>query len=116
MATLDAVPYKEQMDELVKSAKSNLENDRKETRMLADLYKSKDIEGMLKAAKASDNTMTSKYESELLTKRNKNWIPKIAKVAKEMPTFFGVGAAHLAGETGVIKLLRKQGFKVEAVK
>lgn len=116
MATLDAVPYKEQMAELVKSAKSDLENDKKETKMLADLYKAKDIEGMLKAARESENVTTSKYENELLTKRNKSWIPKIEKVAKEKPTFFGVGAAHLAGDNGVIKLLRKQGFKVEAVK
>jgi uncharacterized protein YbaP (TraB family) len=116
MATLDAVPYDEQMKELVKSAKSNLDTDKKETRMLADLYKAKDIEGMLKAAKESDNVMNSKYENELLIKRNRNWIPKIAKIIKEKPTFFGVGAAHLAGENGVIKLLRKQGFKVEAVK
>ena len=38
------------------------------------------------------------------------------KTMKDKPTFFGVGAGHLAGEEGVIKLLRKQGFKVEAVK
>lgn len=35
---------------------------------------------------------------------------------KEKSTFFGVGAAHLADEEGVIKLLRKQGYKVEPVK
>ncbi|RZJ69047.1 TraB/GumN family protein [Flavobacterium sp.] len=116
MATLDAVPFDEQMAELVKSVKSNLEHDKVETKMLVDLYKAKDIEGMLNAAKTSENVMTSKYEAELLTKRNQNWIPKIAAIAKQKPTFFGVGAAHLAGENGVIKLLRKQGFKVEAVK
>nr|WP_152378338.1 TraB/GumN family protein [Flavobacterium haoranii] len=38
------------------------------------------------------------------------------KAMKDKPTFFGVGAAHLAGEEGVIKLLRKQGYKVEPVK
>ncbi len=52
----------------------------------------------------------------LLNNRNKNWIPIIIKTAKEMPTFFGVGAAHLAGDEGVIKLLRKAGYKVVAVK
>lgn len=116
MAVLDAVPYEEQMNELVKSIKSDLSNDKKETKMLVDLYKAQDIEGMLKAARESDNVTTSKYESELLTKRNQNWIPKIAQVASQKPTFFGVGAAHLAGDNGVIKLLRKKGFKVEAVK
>lgn len=115
MAVLDAVPYEEQMNELVKSAKSDMANDKKETQMLTDLYKNKDIEGMLKAARESENVTTSKYENELLVKRNANWIPKISQAATAKPTFFGVGAAHLAGENGVIKLLRKKGFKVEAV-
>lgn len=116
MATLDAVPYEEQMAELVKSAKSDLANDQKETALLTELYAKQDIEGMLKAARESDNVTTSKYEDELLVKRNKNWIPKIESIAKQKPTFFGVGAAHLAGENGVIRLLRKKGFKVEAVR
>jgi uncharacterized protein YbaP (TraB family) len=52
----------------------------------------------------------------LLDNRNQNWIPKIEKVAKEKPTLFAVGAAHLPGENGVIALLRKKGYTVEAVK
>ena len=28
----------------------------------------------------------------------------------EMPTFFAVGAGHLAGQKGVINLLRKEGY------
>jgi len=116
MAVLDAVPYEEQMTELVKSVQSDLSNDKKEINMLLDLYKNQDIEGMLKAARESENVTTSKYENELLIRRNQNWISKIARAAAEKPTFFGVGAAHLAGENGVIKLLRKAGFRVEAVK
>jgi len=30
--------------------------------------------------------------------------------------FFAVGAGHLWGDDGTISLLRKQGYKVEAVK
>jgi uncharacterized protein YbaP (TraB family) len=55
------------------------------------------------------------YQDKLLDNRNKNWIPKIKAYAKEQPTFFGVGAGHLAGENGVINLLRKSGYKVSAV-
>jgi uncharacterized protein YbaP (TraB family) len=35
---------------------------------------------------------------------------------KEKSTFVAVGAGHLPGEMGIINLLRKQGFIVEAVK
>lgn len=116
MLVMDAAPYEEQMDELVKSAKTNLAEDKKNIAALLALYKSKDIEGMLKAVQTSQNVLGAKYEDALLTTRNQNWIPKIDAIAKEKPTFFAVGAAHLAGENGVIKLLRKKGYKVEAVK
>jgi hypothetical protein len=34
---------------------------------------------------------------------------------KKEPVFFAVRAAHLAGNTGLIQLLRQRGYKVEAV-
>jgi uncharacterized protein len=115
MDVFDAIPYQEQMDELVKTAKNDMADDKKEFKKLYDLYKQQDLNGMMEMTKESKNVMTSKFETELLTNRNANWIPRIIKIAAEKPTFFGVGAAHLGGEKGVIALLRKKGYKVEAV-
>lgn len=115
MAVFDAIPYQEQMNELVKTAKNNMVNDKKEFQEILALYASKDISGMLAASEASENMISSKFEKELLTNRNQTWIPRMQKIMLDKSTFFGVGAAHLAGENGVIQLLRKQGFKVEAV-
>src|SRR5574343_117414 len=80
-----------------------------------EIYKDKDIEGMLKAMDESENKISSENQDLLLNNRNKNWIPIISETASKIPTFFGVGAGHLAGEEGVIKLLRKEGFIVEPV-
>jgi uncharacterized protein YbaP (TraB family) len=80
------------------------------------LYEQKDIEGLLRIMNDSDNKITSENQDILLNNRNKNWIPIIIETIQETPTFFGVGAAHLAGEEGVINLLRVQGYTVEAVK
>ncbi|MDI1255093.1 MAG: TraB/GumN family protein [Flavobacterium sp.] len=115
MHVFDAIPYKDQMDELVKSANDNLANDKKDFQEMLAIYKAKDLDKMLEMSEISENKLTSKFEAELLTNRNKNWIPRIENIIKNTPTFFGVGAAHLGGENGVIKLLRKQGYKVEAV-
>ncbi len=115
MNIFDAIPYQDQMNELMKSAKEGISENKKEFKKMLDLYASKDIEGMLQFTKDSKDAMMSKFQDDLLVKRNQSWIPKIEKIAISKPTFFGVGAAHLAGETGVIKLLRKKGFKVEAV-
>lgn len=115
MKVFDAIPYEIQMKELVKTAKTDLEKDKKEMELFMKIYKSEDINAMYEATQESENEITSKFEEILLSNRNKNWIPIIEKVAKEKTTFFGVGAGHLGGEMGVIQLLRKKGYKVEAI-
>lgn len=116
MAVFDKIPYEFQVEELVKSAKSGLDKQKEEINKMMEIYKSENIEEMLTSSRDSDNKLVADFEEDLLHNRNKNWIPIIEKSAKEKPTFFGVGAAHLAGDFGVINLLRKQGYTVEAVK
>lgn len=50
----------------------------------------------------------------LLKSRNKNWITQIPELIKDKPTFIAVGVRHLPGEYGLIALLRKEGYKIEA--
>ena len=115
MKVFDEISYQDQADELLKTVKDNLEKDKKEFIEMMTIYQNKDIEGMLKMMSDSDNKITSENQDILLNDRNKKWIPIMIKIMKDKPTFFGVGAGHLAGEEGVIKLLRKKGYKVEAV-
>jgi len=56
---------------------------------------------------------TKGFEDEILDKRNQNWIPIIEKAAHDKSTFFAFGAAHLAGEKGVVSLLRAKGYTVK---
>lgn len=115
LAVFDAIPYQEQMNELVITAKDNMQRDKTELTEMMALYKTENVEEMVAFTEKSANVMTSKYSDILLKNRNQNWISRIDKIAKTKPTFFGVGAAHLGGEQGVIALLRRAGFKVEAV-
>ncbi len=115
MDVFDAIPYQEQMNALIETAKTNMVDDKNEFKKLYALYQKQDLNGMLDMMKESKNEMMSGFETELLTNRNANWIPRIVEITTAKPTFFGVGAAHLGGEKGVIALLRKQGYKVEAV-
>ncbi len=116
LQVFDKIPYKDQVEELLKTAKSDLSKEKEEMNKVMEVYKTKDIEKMLVVMDESDNKVSADNKDLLLVNRNRNWIPVIEKVIKSTPTFFGVGAAHLAGDDGVIKLLRKQGYKVEAVK
>ena len=110
------IPYSEQVKELLRSANDNLAYDRSVIKRLLEVYKSENITGMLDMMSEDDANITANFQDEMLDQRNKNWIPRIEEFSKKKPTFFGVGAGHLAGKNGVIKLLRKAGFTVTAVK
>ena len=50
----------------------------------------------------------------LLTDRNRKWIPKIEGYLHSGKTYFVVaGTAHMGGPNGVITLLRQRGYRVE---
>ena len=54
-------------------------------------------------------------QNAFLDQRNLNWIPKIQAYATRGKAFIAVGAGHLGGENGVIRLLEKAGCKVTPV-
>lgn len=51
----------------------------------------------------------------MLTKRNKNWVESIPATIAEGKTLIAVGAAHLIGDIGIIKLLQDKGYTVTPV-
>ena len=55
-------------------------------------------------------------ENKLIYDRNSNWNKQMPSIMKANATLFVVGAGHLLGERGVLNLLKKQGYTVEAVK
>lgn len=116
MQVFEEIPYEVQMQEIVRTANGGFEKDIAEYKSMLDAYAHKDINKLQKITKETENILFIKYNDVLITNRNKNWIPRIDKIIKENPTFFGVGALHLGGKEGVIKLLRKKGYKVEPVK
>lgn len=80
---------------------------------MVELYKSQDINALLDYIVAQSGGID--FSTVLLNERNHKWIPKIALLAAEKPTFFAVGAGHLPGKDGVLALLRKAGYRVTAV-
>lgn len=111
----DDIPYEEQVKDLIRSANNDLEYDKKLFEKMYEIYEAEDIDAMLDMMNDDNYAAISNHQDEFLSSRNKKWIPKIGEFAKKEPTFFGVGAGHLAGKEGVIQLLRKAGYTVEAV-
>lgn len=115
LALFESIPYEEQMKELVTMAKEGIEKQKEQGKKLEAVYKSQDLKAIADFMNEEENKMYSDNSDILLTDRNQSWISKIEEAAKTTPTFFGVGAAHLGGDDGVINLLRKKGYKVEPV-
>ncbi len=113
MSMFDSIPYEVQAKMLVESIKAG-EGDNEAFQQMVELYKKQDITGLSNMIQA-DQEMNN-YEDVLLVRRNKNWIPVMAKMMAENPTFFAVGAGHLAGEQGVIALLRAAGYSVKPLR
>ncbi|WP_394746767.1 TraB/GumN family protein [Spongiimicrobium salis] len=110
----DDIPYSDQIQDLLKSAKTDLDYDKKLFQRMLQIYEEKDLNKMMALMEEEKEASTTKHRHVILDDRNKKWIAKIEAHAKKQPTFFGVGAAHLPGDFGVIQLLRKEGYTVKA--
>ena len=110
---LNAIPYQEQ-------ARLLLEAVQKYDELKADYwnlvvsYKNKDLESLFYIVRQV-SLGAQRYEKLLLVDRNRRWMPTIETFAHSKPTFIAVGAAHLPGEDGLVKLLRRRGYTVEPV-
>lgn len=115
MSMFDSIPYEDQAKMLVEAVKSDGEESDNTMDAMVELYKQQDIDGLYKLIMQEDEDMEG-FEDILLITRNKNWIPKIAKMAAKKPTFFAVGAGHLPGKQGVINLLKAEGYTVTPIR
>lgn len=109
---LSALSYKEQADLLVEEIRAFRENKNDATDVLK-YYLSQDLDSL--AANEMDAKMPDKFYKALVLDRNKKMADRIPKYIKEHPTFIAIGALHLPGENGVVELLKKKGYIVEAV-
>lgn len=82
-------------------------------------YYAQDLDSILEITDMKFNDdcdSTEEEENTLIYGRNANWVKAMPAIMAETPTFFAYGAAHLAGEKGVLQLLRNAGYTVEPVK
>ncbi len=110
MSVFDSIPYEAQAEMLVETIK-NGDTDSSEFDIMIQMYKDQKINDMVSMISDEDEQL-SEYEDILLNKRNEAWISGMKTMMVEMPTFFAVGAGHLAGQRGVINLLKKEGYKL----
>lgn len=114
LKVIDSRPINKQATDLYEIARDP-QKSINELKKLMAVYKLQDSD---KLFETTNSLMTSdkEFQTRLLAERNVAWIPKLEAAFKEKTTFVAVGAGHLGGKKGVIKLLRKKGYRVKPVK
>ncbi len=112
MNAIDTQPLDSQINSLKKMI-FNFDSTKIEMRKMIDIYQTRNMDSLYRYMK--QNGADDQFEQELLIKRNQKWIPLITKAINQQSSFFAVGAGHLGGETGVLNLLRKEGYQIKAI-
>lgn len=113
IGVFDSIPYQLQYDMLVDMVEDKGKG-MAEFQQMVDAYKEANLGKLLEMLNNSGWDYKG-YEDLLIYNRNKNWVPAIEKAARQMPSFFAVGAGHLPGQKGLIQLLRDEGYSVKPI-
>ena len=92
----------------------NYEDQMKLTKQLIEYYNSENLEG-LKSMFTNEKYMTKDQFQLMLTDRNMKWAKELPAKIKNTSSLIAVGAGHLVGDTGIIQLLKKEGYNVTPV-
>ncbi len=101
------IPLNYQLKGLMEIGK-NIKKFRKNLERTACLYTDGDIQKLYKSVKKGAGRM----RKVLLFKRNQIMAERISQMVKEQSLFAAIGAGHLGGEKGVLRLLKRKGLTV----
>jgi uncharacterized protein len=110
LKVLEKITFAEQVKMLLEMAR-NVGRYRKQLLHMASLYQKRDVQRLFKTVKKNSKGL----RKVLLYNRNEIMAERIAALAMQQTTFAAIGAAHLGGGKGVIKLLKMRGLKLYPV-
>ncbi|HTN45498.1 MAG TPA: TraB/GumN family protein [Flavipsychrobacter sp.] len=99
--------------EIIQLLQKNVSSDTNEYHDMVTAYRRQDISALYEMMSGLEQSGIR--SQTFLAERNEKWIERMEERMDQKPVFFAIGAGHLGGEKGVINLLRKKGYKVQAV-
>ena len=112
IGALHTLSYQEQAQMLIESIHELRSGQHNSSQDLMQFYIDQNLDSIL--TMSDDNQMPPKLYKALITDRNIKMADRIAGFIHNKSTFIAVGAMHLPGDGGVIALLRRKGYTVEA--
>jgi len=113
MNAMETMPVEVQKEMLLDLTKAKGESNT-DLNAFMKCYTKGDLEGLAKLGESEE--FGDAVEKALIYTRNHNMTERMIPLMKETSTFVAVGALHLPGEEGIINLLRKKGYQVEALR
>ncbi|PHN06754.1 TraB/GumN family protein [Flavilitoribacter nigricans] len=104
---LQSIPLEQQFQQL-RSLGQNVRKFRRATLKNAAVYQFNDPQRIYRLVRNSSHGL----RKLLLFRRNHIMAERIEKLIREQPTFCAVGAGHLSGKEGLIRLLKQRGFQL----
>jgi uncharacterized protein YbaP (TraB family) len=106
---------KDQQAEMVMEGARNPDEGVEMTERMMKLYTTQNVDSLFLMIQDEGGVLADE-QSSFLDQRNENWIPKIEEIITTKSAFIAVGAGHLGGPNGVIRLLEKKGYTLTPVK
>ena len=110
---LESIPVDSFINSLMEEISTQNGNDTNYAKLM-NAYKTQDLPTLFRLINESKELGDNM--APFLDDRNTKWISKMTDKMSKSSVFFAVGAGHLWGDKGVITLLRKEGYTVEAIK
>jgi len=111
MAIMEKITLEQQAKILYQTVK-DFKNYRKQLKKLTQLYQ----EGRLQQLNKSARKGMGKLRKLLVDDRNHIMADRIAEMTARQSTFIAIGAGHLGGKIGVLRLLKLKGIKIAPIR
>lgn len=110
LSVFDQIPLENQYQSFYEYA-GNLEKGKKEFKKLVATYKEENLSELVDMV--SESPEYRDYQDILLDQRNKDWIDPMKALMSKGSMFFAVGAGHLGGVSGLLRLLKDNDYQLE---
>jgi len=110
---LDKLSEKQQIDSIMEWI-TNPKQQIQRFNELTTVYLDRNVDKIYQFVKIHEE-FSPEISKMLLTIRNQNWISKIEQFISQKSSFIAVGAAHLGGQNGVLRLLEKNEYQLSPV-
>jgi len=118
IAVFDDITLADQIH-LIRQMLDQRPNMKKMTEQILNIYLNRDLDAMLDFAQSyltgADTGVTERFMKRLNNDRNHRMADRMITRLKEGGAFFAVGALHLPGPEGLLKLLEQEGFNVSPI-